>query len=293
MNLIGANTFSPVRRLEGSDPLLGGAAVVGGATNSPYNFALKALVNRTEHLRQLSQNIQADIDIATESDAGIIRKHTRAEALAGNSNAGSMSALRTHQAIDDFFPSPTWQSWTPTLSNASGLRVLGRALLYRGSQGAISGAGYFPYSTTLGVLDAHYLALNDLILFNVSISASFITISPGSLINEAGTAPTDSQHPPQLRNLRYSRTAYFDMSTHAVPFSEVQGHVLVEKTGGSFPLTNGWVEANGNNLRVNIQSVRHDPADYPLTDDRTSQVQGNFRVARGVVHISGYYLVSS
>ena len=112
-DLVGINDFSDVRRIETTDKSLGGNVLkIDDTMNSPLNFALQGLVNRTEYLRQLTGTIQPTVPEATESRAGKIRFQTAAEARQGINNQGATTPALTRAAIQAV--GIAGGTWTPS-----------------------------------------------------------------------------------------------------------------------------------------------------------------------------------
>ena len=100
MNLTGANNFSGVRRIEISDPIVGGEPYRGGVLYSAWNAAMQGLTDRTVWLKNKLENLPPSVAYATDSVAGVVRKATRAEAVAGVLGDVVMSAEDTKRAIE-------------------------------------------------------------------------------------------------------------------------------------------------------------------------------------------------
>ena len=77
--------FDPVRLIEANDPVQGGAPEIAGLVHSPYNFAMRAMVNRTIWLKEQLEGLTIPdaVAAATEGTAGIGRIATLQEMREG------------------------------------------------------------------------------------------------------------------------------------------------------------------------------------------------------------------
>ena len=95
-------TFLGVRQFETNDPVLGGAAEIAGVVNSPANYALRALVARTQWLKQQIEGV--DVPAATRSVAGVAQLATTAEVAAGLNDSKIVTPFLLEQKLDDAVP---------------------------------------------------------------------------------------------------------------------------------------------------------------------------------------------
>ena len=96
---------SGVRRIEETDPIEGGAASTNGAVNSPNNYSLQQLVNRTKWLKDNSIGDSITVPDATEAVAGKIRRATTAEAVSNSpSNNLALSPSKARSIITSISP---------------------------------------------------------------------------------------------------------------------------------------------------------------------------------------------
>ena len=92
-------TFVGVRQIETNDPVLGGAPEIGGSVNSPPNYALRALVERTAKLKEDIEAI--DIPAASRTVAGVARLATVAQVTAGTNDDRIVTPLLLQGKVDD------------------------------------------------------------------------------------------------------------------------------------------------------------------------------------------------
>ena len=92
-------TFVGVRQIETNDPVLGGATEIGGNVNSPVNYALEALVERTAKLKEDVEAV--DIPAATRTTAGVARLATVAQVTAGTNDDRIVTPLLLQGKVDD------------------------------------------------------------------------------------------------------------------------------------------------------------------------------------------------
>ena len=91
-------TFLGVRQFETNDPVLGGAAEIAGVVNSPANYALRALVARTQWLKQQIEGI--DVPAASRTTAGIALLATLPEVEAGLNDTKIVTSFLLQLKID-------------------------------------------------------------------------------------------------------------------------------------------------------------------------------------------------
>ena len=92
-------SFDPVRIIETNDPVLGGAAEISGVVNSPVNYALRELVERTQYLKQQVEGIS--IPTATRSRAGVAPLASLAEVNVGANDSKIVTPYLLQQKIND------------------------------------------------------------------------------------------------------------------------------------------------------------------------------------------------
>ena len=96
--------FDAIRIIETNDPVLGGAAEIAGTVNSPVNYALRALVARTQWLRQRVEGISTPA--ASRATAGIARLASLAQVTAGQDDTTIVTPYLLQQKISAI-PDPT------------------------------------------------------------------------------------------------------------------------------------------------------------------------------------------
>lgn len=74
-------TFQSIRQIETNDPVLGGAAEIANVVNSPVNYALRAMVDRTAWLKAQVDGIS--VPNASHSARGIARLATVTQVTGG------------------------------------------------------------------------------------------------------------------------------------------------------------------------------------------------------------------
>ena len=111
--------FDAIRQIETNDPVLGGAAEIAGSVNSPINYALRALVARTQWLRQRVAGISTPA--ASRSTAGIARLSSLAQVQAGQDDATIVTPYLLQQKVNGITPadaSTTQKGIVERLTNA-------------------------------------------------------------------------------------------------------------------------------------------------------------------------------
>ena len=91
-------TFLGVRQFETNDPVLGGAAEIAGIVNSPPNYAIRALVERTQWLKQQIEGV--DVPAASRTTAGIAELATLPEVEAGLNDNKIVTSFLLQLKID-------------------------------------------------------------------------------------------------------------------------------------------------------------------------------------------------
>ena len=91
-------TFLGVRQFETNDPVLGGAAEIAGVVNSPANYAFRALVERTQWLKQQIEGV--DVPAASRATAGIAELATLPEVNAGLNDNKIVTPFLLEQKVD-------------------------------------------------------------------------------------------------------------------------------------------------------------------------------------------------
>lgn len=90
--------FDGVRQIEDNDQILGGAEEIGGAVNSPPNYALRALVRRTAWLR--AQIAALSIPDASTTVRGLVELASTAEVAAGTDQTKAVTPHTLQEKID-------------------------------------------------------------------------------------------------------------------------------------------------------------------------------------------------
>ena len=103
-------TFVGVRQIETNDPVLGGAAEIGGNVNSPPNHALRSLVERTAKLKADIEAIS--IPNASTGTRGIARLATTAQVTAGTNDDAIVTPLLLQEKVDDIPATPNASTGT-------------------------------------------------------------------------------------------------------------------------------------------------------------------------------------
>ena len=97
--------FDAIRQIETNDPVLGGAAEIAGVVNSPVNYSLRALVARTQWLRQRVEGISTPA--ASRSQAGLARLASLAQVTAGQDDETIVTPYLLQQKINNIdIPTP-------------------------------------------------------------------------------------------------------------------------------------------------------------------------------------------
>lgn len=91
-------SFDSVRQIETNDPVLGGAAEITSVVNSPVNYALRALVARTQWLKQQISGISTPA--ASRSVAGVARLASLAQVTAGSNDDTIVTPFLLQQKIN-------------------------------------------------------------------------------------------------------------------------------------------------------------------------------------------------
>ena len=94
--------FDAIRIIETNDPVLGGAAEIAGTVNSPVNYALRALVARTQWLRQRVEGIS--VPPASRATAGIARLASLAQVNAGTDDETIVTPYLLQQKVSGLTP---------------------------------------------------------------------------------------------------------------------------------------------------------------------------------------------
>ena len=94
--------FDAIRQIETNDPVLGGAAEIAGTVNSPVNYALRALVARTQWLKQQISGISTPA--ASRSAAGIARLASLAQVTAGSNDDTIVTPYLLQQKVSSLAP---------------------------------------------------------------------------------------------------------------------------------------------------------------------------------------------
>lgn len=90
--------FDAIRQIETNDPVLGGAAEIASTVNSPINYALRALVARTQWLKLRVEDISTPA--ASRSTAGIARLSSLAQVQAGQDDSTIVTPYLLQQKVN-------------------------------------------------------------------------------------------------------------------------------------------------------------------------------------------------
>ena len=102
--------FDAIRQIETNDPVLGGAADISGVVNSPVNYALRALVARTQWLKLRVEGISTPA--ASRATAGIARLASLAQMNAGLNDDTIVTPFLLQQKVNGIDTTPPNASTT-------------------------------------------------------------------------------------------------------------------------------------------------------------------------------------
>ena len=94
--------FDAIRQIETNDPVLGGAAEIASTVNSPINYALRALVARTQWLKLRVEGIS--VPAASRATAGVARLSSLAQVQAGQDDSTIVTPYLLQQKVNGITP---------------------------------------------------------------------------------------------------------------------------------------------------------------------------------------------
>ena len=112
-------TFVGVRQIETNDPVLGGAAEIGGNVNSPPNHALRALVERTAKLKADIEAISIPARNYRNCGGCMALLATTAQVTAGTNDNTIVTPLLLKEKVDDIPSTPNASTGTRGIAELS------------------------------------------------------------------------------------------------------------------------------------------------------------------------------